>query len=548
MKIRKRKLITQIISAVVAVLMVTCLGTAALASSEPMGEPSGEPAPFQQTEQAPGDIPQGEPGGDFQPQGEPSGEPDGGFQPQSEPSGEPDGGFQPQGEPSGEMSQPSGEPGASGEPGMAGRQNGGFEIRNFLMDIVNKILEFFGFGGQLQESPSFEMGASSEMGSEGGMSQPAGGMSQSQASGEMGASGEPASYAAANTLTADDANGSFTSANGDENAVLVSGSTLTLRGATVNKTGSSSGDSADFYGVNAGILAIRGANLTITDADVTTDGTHANGVFSYGTGTTVNISDSTITTSADNSGGIMTTGGGTMNARNLTVSTSGNSSAAIRSDRGGGTVTVDSGSYATSGVGSPAIYSTADISVTGATLTSSASEAVVIEGGNSVTLTNSDISGNNSRLNGQSTMNTNVLIYQSMSGDAAEGNSTFTMTGGTMTAGTGAMFHVTNVTTEINLSGVDFSYASDSDVFLDASSDAWGTAGRNGGSVTLNLDDQDITGVITQDSNSSVAVNLSNGSTWTLTGDSYVSSLSGDTSGIDLNGHTLYVNGTAWNG
>ena len=40
-------------------------------------------------------------------------------------------------------------------------------------------------------------------------------------------------------------------------------------------------------------------------------------------------------------------------------------------------------------------------------------------------------------------------------------------------------------------------------------------------------------------------VTLEAGSKWTLTGDSYVSSLSGDTSGIDLNGHTLYVNGVA---
>ena len=41
-------------------------------------------------------------------------------------------------------------------------------------------------------------------------------------------------------------------------------------------------------------------------------------------------------------------------------------------------------------------------------------------------------------------------------------------------------------------------------------------------------------------------VDLAEGTTWTLTGDSYVSSLTGDTAGIDLNGHTLYVDGEAW--
>ncbi len=351
---------------------------------------------------------------------------------------------------------------------------------------------------------------------------------------------------AAQTVTGNESGKTYSSTAGNENAVLVSGSDVTLTDFTLTKTGSSSGDDADFYGTNAGILASDGATLNVSGADITTNGTHANGVFSYGNGTTVNISDSVITTSASNSGGIMTTGGATMNATNLTVNTSGNSSAAIRSDRGGGTVNVQSGSYTSTGTGSPAVYSTADITVKDAELTATTSEAVVIEGGNSVTIVDSDVSGNNSKLNGQSTVKTNVLIYQSMSGDASEGSSSFTMEGGKMTAGTGAMFHVTNVSTVINLSGVDFEYASDSKVFLDASADSWGTSGKNGGNVVLNLDDQDITGIITADSSSSVAVNMSNGSTWTLTGDSYITSLSGDVSGIDLNGYTLYVNGSVW--
>ena len=94
--------------------------------------------------------------------------------------------------------------------------------------------------------------------------------------------------------------------------------------------------------------------------------------------------------------------------------------------------------------------------VSGATLSATNSEAVVIEGGNSVTLNDVDITGSNATLNGQSTQKINVLIYQSMSGDASEGSSSFTMTGGAMTAETGSMFHVTNVTTTITLENVDF--------------------------------------------------------------------------------------------
>ena len=318
-----------------------------------------------------------------------------------------------------------------------------------------------------------------------------------------------------------------------------------MDGFSVEKTGSSDGESADFYGINAAVLATDGASLTLTDAQITSDGTHANGVFSYGQGTTVQVSNTQITTSGNHSGGLMTTGGATLNAENVNVSTSGNSSAAIRSDRGGGTMQVTGGTYQTAGVGSPAIYSTADITVTDATLRASASEAVVIEGGNSVTLENVDITGSNTVLNGQSTYKTNVLIYQSMSGDAREGASEFTMTGGSMTAQTGAMFHVTNVTTSITLQDVDFTYAGDSQVFLDASSDSWGRSGSNGGHVTLNLVNQDITGAIVSDSASSVSVHMDADSTWTLSGDSYVTEFEGDLSQVDLNGYTLYVQGEA---
>ena len=352
-------------------------------------------------------------------------------------------------------------------------------------------------------------------------------------------------YASATTVT-EDADGATYASTGDgENAVLISGSQVTLTNATVTKTGSSDSGEADFNGINAAVLATSGSSVTLTGASVTTDGMHANGVFSYGTGTTVNVSDTTITTTGSCSGGLMTTGGATMNASNLTVSTAGNSSAAIRSDRGGGTVNVVSGSYDTAGVGSPAIYSTADITVSDATLKATNSEAVVIEGGNSVTLENVDITGSNGQLNGQSTHKTNVLIYQSMSGDASEGSSTFTMNGGTMTSETGSMFHVTNTTTTINLDNVAFNYSADSSVFLDATADAWGASGSNGGNVTLNLTNQDITGAIVADSASTVAVNLDGNSTWTLGGDSYVTAFTGDLSRVNTNGYTLYVNGEA---
>src|SRR5574344_2203682 len=209
-----------------------------------------------------------------------------------------------------------------------------------------------------------------------------------------------ASYKGATTLTSDGTieNKAYTSTTGSENALLVSGGTSTLNSCTITKSGDSTDENSDFYGTNAGILVYNGATLNITGGTITTSAGHANAVFAYGTGI-INISDATIKTTSNNSGGIMVTGGGTLNATNLTVTTDGNSAASIRSDRGGGNLTVKKGTYTTNGVGSPAIYSTANIKVNDATLTSNSSEGVVIEGANSVTLNNVSLVDNNTSLN-----------------------------------------------------------------------------------------------------------------------------------------------------
>ena len=379
--------------------------------------------------------------------------------------------------------------------------------------------------------------------------------------------------------------GTYTSSEADENAISVTGDIdVNLSNIKVSKEGDSDGgDSTSFYGTNSAILAKDGATLTISNANIETKASGANGVFSYGgsattnnsnsDGTTVNINDSVITTTGNNSGGIMTTGGGVMNATNLTITTSGTSSAAIRSDRGGGKVTVNKGTYKTTGVGSPSIYSTADITVNDAKLISTASEGVVIEGANSVTLNNCDLNDDNTKLNGQSTTYKNIFLYQSMSGDAKSGNSVFTATNSKITTNNGDSFYVTNTSATINLENNTIVNNDKSGNFLRIKADSWGNSGSNGGDVVMNLTNQKVSGNIVVDNistlnltlkdnsylegminndNSAKEINLVIDSTSTvfLTGDSYVTTLvDADTSysNINFNGYKLYVNGTAIN-
>ncbi len=419
-----------------------------------------------------------------------------------------------------------------------------------------------------------------------GGDQAGGGPGGDQTGGGPGAGGAPGGNSSgtvtqgssATTLSEDGtySDETYTSTGDDENALRVDNATVTLDGITVDKSAgaTSSTENGDFYGVNAALLATNGATVTIKNATVTSSAQNGNGVFSYGSGTTVNISDSTITTTADNSGGIQTTGGGTTNASNLTVDTSGNSSAAIRSDRGGGTVNVDGGSYTSNGYNSPAVYSTAAITVKNATLTANNSEALVIEGQNSIDLEDCTVSGNMSDTKGTSSDENvhNVMIYQSMSGDADVGTSSFSMTGGSLTSNNGDMFYITNTDCTLSLSGVDI-VNKDSDAYLmnitgNSASHGWGTAGANGAQVTFTADDQTLEGDIRVDSISTLNMTLSGnstftgtinidenedggeavsdnavvtiekGSTWTLTGDCTITSLTNNGT-INFNGHTI---------
>ena len=335
----------------------------------------------------------------------------------------------------------------------------------------------------------------------------------------FGGSGEVTQGTAATTISEDGSytGETYTSTWDDENALRIDGATVTLDGITVDKSdgASSNTEDGDFYGQNAALLATNGANVTLSNATITSSVANGNGVFSYGTGTVVTVSDSTINTTGNNSGGIQTTGGGTTYANNLTVTTAGNSAAAIRSDRGGGTVVVDGGSYATAGTGSPAIYSTADITVKNATLTATNSEAVVVEGKNSVTLENSDLTGNmTGTYQGDGSENLhNIMLYQSMSGDASEGTSSFQMTGGSITANSGDMFYVTNTDAVISLSDVALTLANNNllTVAGNSSSRGWGTAGANGAQVAFTAADMTLEGDITVDTISTLQFKLASG-------------------------------------
>ena len=387
------------------------------------------------------------------------------------------------------------------------------------------------------------------------------------------------SYTAVNEYIEDTtvSNETIESTGTDENAALISsGANVTLDNDTITRTSADSqgGDNSSFYGVGAAVLATDGTAY-VKDGSVTTDAAGGAGLFAYGNGT-VYASDTTVKTAQDTSGGVHVAGGGTLYGWDLDVETNGESSAAIRSDRGGGTMVIDGGNYVSNGVGSPAIYSTADIAVSNATLTANGSEAVCIEGLNSIHLYDCDLTGNMSDLD-QNDNTWTVILYQSMSGDSEVGNSTFQMDGGSLTSENGGVFYTTNTESTITLNNVDINYNDENEFFLQCTGNTnqrgWGQSGANGADCHFTGISQDMQGNVIWDSISDLDFYLTDGSsltgavvddesyageggegycnvyvsadsTWTVTGDSTVSSLENEGTIVDSNGKTVTIQGT----
>ena len=387
------------------------------------------------------------------------------------------------------------------------------------------------------------------------------------------------SYTAINEYIEDTtvSNETIESTGTDENAALISsGANVTLDNDTITRTSADSqgGDNSSFYGVGAAVLATDGTAY-VKDGSVTTDAAGGAGLFAYDDGT-VYASGTTVKTTQDTSGGVHVAGGGTLYGWDLDVETNGESSAAIRSDRGGGTMVIDGGNYVSNGVGSPAIYSTADIAVSNATLTANGSEAICIEGLNSIHLYDCDLTGNMSDLD-QNDNTWTVILYQSMSGDSEVGNSTFQMDGGSLTSENGGVFYTTNTESTITLNNVDINYNDDNEFFLQCTGNTnqrgWGQSGVNGADCHFTGISQDMQGDVIWDSISDLDFYLTEGSsltgavvddesyageggegycnvyvsadsTWTVTGDSTVSSLENEGTIVDSNGKTVTIQGT----
>lgn len=354
---------------------------------------------------------------------------------------------------------------------------------------------------------------------------------------------------------------SMTNTTADQNAFIGKNkAVVNIENSVFDKTGNTtSDDNSNFRGQNAVVLSIDGSQINIKGSNITSNSKGSNAVFATGEGSVINVENTNIHTKSDSSRGLDATYKGTVNGKNLTITTEGAHSATLATDRGEGTITAEAAKLTTSGEGSPVIYSTGNIMVNNVNGIANNSEIGVVEGKNSITLTNSNVTGYKD--NG-------FMLYQSFSGDAESGIARLKAENNTLTThATGAFLYVNNTTAEVDLSNNAISMPNTSTLVKAAADSRWGKTGENGGHLTLRTSNQELSGNIMADSISTIALDMTNGSSlvgavntdntakevtvklskdsnWILTGDSYVKSLSNeDTTGsnIQLNGYKLVV-------
>ena len=354
---------------------------------------------------------------------------------------------------------------------------------------------------------------------------------------------------------------SMTNTTADQNAFIGKNkAVIDIENSVFDKTGdTTSEDNSNFRGQNAVVLGIEGSQINIKGSNITSNSKGSNAVFATGEGSVINVENTNIHTKSDSSRGLDATYKGTVNGKNLTITTEGAHSATLATDRGEGTITAEAAKLTTSGEGSPVIYSTGNIMVNNVNGVANNSEIGVVEGKNSITLTNSNVTGYKD--NG-------FMLYQSFSGDAENGIARLKAENNTLTThATGAFLYVNNTTAEVDLSNNAISMPNTSTLVKAAADSRWGKTGENGGHLTLRTSNQELSGNIMADSISTIALDMTNGSSlvgaintdnaakevtvklskdsnWILTGDSYVKSLNNeDTTGsnIHLNGYKLVV-------
>lgn len=356
------------------------------------------------------------------------------------------------------------------------------------------------------------------------------------------------------------------------NQALYTGENLLLTkesGETTDK------ESSIYYGLNSAIIVKDGSSIELLNSKINTDVSYSTAFFLTGLNGTATLDNIEILTNKEYSNGLVSSDYGSISATNVNITTKGDNSTSLKSITTNSEINIDNSNLNTEGLYSPIIYSSGKINLSNIEGIAKNSNIATIEGSNSITLTDSNlITENIANIENKS----GIYIYnehsKTISADYA--NATFTSTSSKLTIRKSAnyenipMFYITNIKATINITDTELDYSNNILINV-VGNNKYGDIGNNGGEVTFTATDQKLKGNIEIDSISKIRFNLNNShykgqingnnnskevditfdktSTWTLTGDSYINTLtiqngkiSRLSKSIKSNGYDIYYN------
>ena len=368
--------------------------------------------------------------------------------------------------------------------------------------------------------------------------------------------------------------------NNDTSVIQVSnGATYTATNLELSKISGTSTDieSSMYYGLNSAFIVKDNSNVILNNSSITTKSDYSTAFFATGMSTTATLTNVSLSTENKNSNGLSISESSSINASKVNIITKGEQSAALKTITNNSEIIIDDSTLITEGSNSPIFEIKGKVEATNILATSTNSNIAVLENSSSLSIIESELT--TASYNIDEKLSSVFFLYKSNSKTASNdsGSSDLTIKDSKITINkdsnvykTAPIFYITNTSSVINITNTDIDYGSNTLIKV-SKNEKYGDTEDNGGEVNFTATDQKLKGNIVVDEISSIRFNLNNSSykgqingnnesknvhvtldkkaEWTLTGDSYLNTLTIQNGRIDRlaryiksNGYNIYYN------
>ena len=327
------------------------------------------------------------------------------------------------------------------------------------------------------------------------------------------------------------------------------GGTVTINKNTLHK----SGDTNNEDGKNAVVFTTGSSFTKIDQSDLQSTSKGSSGIVANEKAM-VYANDSTIMTSNDFSNGLEAVSNGQIIANQMDITTQGNQSAAVYAKQSDGSISLTNSTLSTDGNNAPLLYANGTIEVDNVSGTASHSKIAEVEGGQHLSIYNSQFSSTNNSLLQNETMKNGIGMNRSDDGNDCSRIDICNSILSTM-IDDGSMFYIDGQDANIVLNKsllsfdcdhVDLLHVSNGNVKLTGSEETMVgniTAADHARADVYLLDASSYTGSTSYENQGTLNMNISSDSSWIVSSDSKVNCLNIESGGeiIDEDGNLVTI-------